>query len=67
MTAQETKTVELAMGRIFGMLQRAEQPGDVAEYERCKALIIDMVNPPPFVDHAPNFARDRHAIVMMGG
>jgi hypothetical protein len=59
MTQQETKTVELALGRIFGMMQRPERDGDVAEYERCRGLILDMIDPPPFVDMAPCYARDR--------
>ena len=58
MTDQDRKTVEMAMGRIFGMMQRPEKAGDVAEYERCKSLVLDLINPPPFIDLAPCIARD---------
>jgi hypothetical protein len=59
MTQQETTTVNLALGRIFGMMQRPEQDGDVAEYERCKRLVLDLIDPPPFVDMRPCYGRDR--------
>lgn len=50
--------VQLALGRIFGMMQRPARPGDVAEYERCRALILD-ASEPVTLDYAPNYARDR--------
>lgn len=31
---------ELALGRILRMGSRPTQPGDMAEYERCKAIIM---------------------------
>lgn len=34
------KLAELALGRIFAMGSRPSQPGDLAEYERCRAIII---------------------------
>jgi hypothetical protein len=37
--------VELALGRILRLAARPEQPGDVAEYERCRALILDELAP----------------------
>jgi hypothetical protein len=37
--------VSLALGRIFGMMQRPTQPGDVEEYERCRAVILDELCP----------------------
>ena len=49
---------KLAMGRIFRLMSRTEQPGDVAEYERCRAII--MTDAPEFIDTRPNFARDRN-------
>lgn len=39
-TQEERAIVELALGRIFRMGSRATQPGDVAEYERCRAIIM---------------------------
>jgi hypothetical protein len=54
-------TVELALGRIFGMMQRPEQPGDVAEYERCRRIVLDELAPlGPVVSYQPNYARDRN-------
>ena len=35
-----TRLVELAIGRIFRMGARKSQPGDMAEYERCRAIIM---------------------------
>jgi hypothetical protein len=33
---------ELAFGRILRMGSRPTQAGDIAEYERCKSLIMDV-------------------------
>lgn len=53
------QAVEMALGRIFGMMQRPFQPGDVEEYERCRALVMDAVEPgDPQLDYRPNYARD---------
>ena len=49
--------VQLAIGRIFRLASRPHQPGDIAEYERCRALILDHSEMPN--DCAPNYARDR--------
>lgn len=38
----EQTTVELAIGKIFRMMSRPTEPGDVAEYERCRAIILDI-------------------------
>lgn len=51
MSAEEKKTVDLAMGRIFGMMMRTERAGDIAEYERCRQLILNTVD--PLTDYAP--------------
>ena len=53
-----TKTIELALGRIFRMASRPTQPGDIAEYERCRAIILDLL-PSANPDWSPNYARDR--------
>lgn len=52
--------VELALGRIFRLLARPAQPGDVADYERCRALVLDALDPDRagLPDPAPNYARD---------
>jgi hypothetical protein len=40
------ETVNLAFGRIFRLLSRPAQPGDMAEYERCRGLILDLLGEP---------------------
>jgi len=52
----ERRAINLAIGRILRLGSRPEQPGDVAEYERCRSLIFDLVECPP--DDRPNYARD---------
>ncbi len=60
-SAQDTKTAELALGRILRMGSRSEQPGDGAEYWRCRNMIMDILEPvmPAYVDRAPCYGRDR--------
>lgn len=48
---------ELAFGRILRLASRPEQPGDVEEYERCRAIIMELADPTP--GYSPNIARDR--------
>jgi hypothetical protein len=55
---EEKKIKELALGRILKMASRPSQPGDVEEYERCRAIILDM-SEPQSPGWAPNYARDR--------
>lgn len=50
--------INLAIGRIFRMMSRPGQPGDVADYERCRALILSQL-PDAATDYRPNYARDR--------
>lgn len=60
--AEQTKTAELALGRIFRMASRPTQDGDVAEYERCRGLIMDILHPigsAPIADNRPCYVRDR--------
>jgi hypothetical protein len=52
------KAVELALGRIFRMGSRPTRPGDVEEYERCRAIILDNTEP-SLPDYRSNYARDR--------
>ncbi len=42
-TASDTKAIELALGRILRMASRPTQPGDNAEYERCRRIILDTI------------------------
>lgn len=51
--------VSLALGRIFRMGARPTQPGDVEEYERCRAIIMGELDPPA-PDWRPDYARDRN-------
>lgn len=70
---EDTKAVELALGRIFRLASRPEQPGDVADYERCRRVILDILAPIDVPLHAAygsgyaakeepgvNYARDRN-------
>lgn len=61
MTADQAQTVNLAIGRIFRMGNRPEQSGDTAEYFRCRALILDIVEGTEFdrKDMSPDYSRDR--------
>lgn len=58
MTVAETQTVNRAIGRIFSIASRPAQPGDVAEYERCRGLILDLCDPVTYVE-VHDYARDR--------
>jgi hypothetical protein len=41
----DAQTINLAIGRIFRLASRQEQAGDVAEYERCRSLILNVLDP----------------------
>lgn len=48
--------VELAFGRILRMAARPERAGDVADYERCRRIIMDELGGydlPASVERAP--------------
>lgn len=62
MTPDQLKdaVVGLAIGRIFRLASRPPQPGDVAEYERCRAIIHDTLGPGDYESKAPNWVRDRN-------
>ena len=47
----------LALGRILRMASRPEQPGDVIEYERCRAIILNAIDAQS-ADYTPNVALD---------
>jgi hypothetical protein len=57
MTNQDSKTMELALGRILRMASRPTQAGDVAEYERCRAIIMDLAEPVA-TGYTVSYARD---------
>lgn len=52
------RIAELAMGRIFRMMSRPFQEGDVEEFYRCRDIVMSGVSQEP-EDLAPNYARDR--------
>lgn len=56
-----SQVVELALGRIFRLAGRPEQDGDVEQYEQCRQLILDELDPDGTIktDYRPNWARDR--------
>lgn len=50
---------ELALGRLFRIGSRPFKEGDIAEYYRCRAIVLDAVEVLP-CDYRPNYARDRY-------
>lgn len=51
-------TAGLALGRILRMASRPSLPGDVEEYERCRAIIMGEIDPVQ-ADYRPSYVRDR--------
>ena len=49
----------LAIGRILRLMSRPYQPGDIEEYECCRAIILDASPDNSYIDHRPNWQRDR--------
>lgn len=60
------KTAQLALGRIFGMMQRDEREGDLAEYERCKMIFLDAIGVTEMPIIHGGFASDYRKILMSG-
>jgi len=65
MTEAERVTVSMAIGRIFMMASRPEQPGDGDTYERCRRVVIELCDPDNTIrDRARSMehdaARDRY-------
>lgn len=58
--------VKLALGRIFRLLSRPEQPGDAAQYEAARVVILTQAPAATAVDHMPNWIRDRNKGAMGG-
>lgn len=58
--AEKTAAVQMAIGRIFRMGSRPSQPGDVAEYYRCRNLVMDLLEASESNDGAPCYVRDRN-------
>jgi hypothetical protein len=52
---------QLALGRIIRMGGRPTEPGDVADYERCRAVLLTVLDPQQLANGNwyPSYARDR--------
>lgn len=50
--------IKMALGRMFSIMVRPFEPGDVEQYENCRAVVLDCLE--PVVDYAPNYVRDRN-------
>jgi hypothetical protein len=55
----ETGIVNLALGRIFLLMSRPFQPGDVEEYERCRRIVMDHSGGDCAAPYAPNYVAQR--------
>ena len=54
-----TTAAALALGRILRLGSRPTQPGDIAMYERCRAIIYAELGADASVgDHRPHYPRD---------
>lgn len=57
--ANESKTLaHLALGRLFRIMRRPYQDGDMEQYHQLRAILLN-TSPEP-ADHQPNYARDRY-------
>lgn len=55
--SDEDRIVALALGRLFLLGSRPFQPGDIEQYEACRAVIL--ANSPNSSNNwAPDYARD---------
>lgn len=57
--AERTVAIACALGRILRLGSRPEQPGDVEEYERCRAVVMEATDGQFRPDWTPSWARDR--------
>jgi hypothetical protein len=59
MSQQDKKTIEMAMGRIFGMMMRPTKDGDGAEFDRCRKIIMNLTDGQfDLTDRRPDYVRD---------
>lgn len=56
---ERQRAMQLALGRIFRLMSRPEQPGDVEQYEAARRVVTE-VAPALVPDYVPNYARDRN-------
>jgi hypothetical protein len=51
--------VQLALGRIFRLMSRPAQDGDVEQYEAARRVVLDHTDN-VVADYSPNYARDHN-------
>jgi hypothetical protein len=61
MDPEDARIVNLALGRMFRMMSRPEQPNDAEEYRRCRTIILDFAGDDTPADYRPNYARERNS------
>ncbi len=54
---QTPEEVQLAIGRIFRMMSRPFEEGDIETFSTCRSVILNASQEPR--DDRPNWARDR--------
>lgn len=54
----EELAVKMALGRIFRLMSRPFETGDIEQYEQARAVIISVAQPIE-PDYTFNYARDR--------
>lgn len=52
------REVQMALGRIFKLMSRPSEPGDVEQYYKARAVILT-ISEEPSVDWVPDYGRDR--------
>ena len=52
-----TPEVQLAIGRLFLLLSRPEQPGDIETFHKIRAIVLDSAEHQP--DYRPNYVAQR--------
>ena len=54
----EQQAVELALGRIFRLMSRPFQPGDIEQYEAARRVVLECAGITP-ADYTHDYGRDR--------
>lgn len=49
--------IRLALGRIFRLLSRPQEPGDMEQYEAARSVVLNHLEP-GIAEYRPNYARD---------
>ena len=44
LTNESRAITELALGRIFRLLSRPYQPGDIEQYEKCRKVVMELAD-----------------------